>query len=80
MSTPALLRAPAETVTRTSRVRALGRLISRALSRRMRVGRDRRVLQSLPDYVLADMGLEKIEFRSSASGGRDVWVIPHRYY
>jgi len=46
----------------------------------LRVGKDRRVLQTLPDYVLADMGLEKIEFRSAADGRRDVWVIPHRYY
>jgi hypothetical protein len=29
--------------------------------------------------VLADMGLERIEFRA-ANGSCDVWVIPHRYY
>jgi hypothetical protein len=49
------------------------------LRRRLRIGRDRRLLQRLPDYVLADMGLERIEFRL-ADGRRDIWVIPHRYY
>ena len=58
---------------------ALASLILSALRRRMRLGRDRRLLQRLPDYVLADMGLERIEFRA-ANGSRDVWFIPHRYY
>lgn len=80
MSTPALSRTPAGTLTPRRWVKVLGRLISRAFSRRMRMGRDRRLLQSLPDYVLADMGLEKLEFRSGADGRRDVWVIPPRYY
>ena len=30
----------------------------------IRAGKDRRVLQMLPDNLLADMGLEKIEVRS----------------
>jgi hypothetical protein len=58
-------------------------LVNPILSRVRRwnqIGKDRRVLQTLPDYVLADMGLEKIEFRSAADGRRDVWVIPHRYH
>jgi uncharacterized protein YjiS (DUF1127 family) len=45
----------------------------------MRVGRDRRALQALPDSLLADLGLERIELRS-ADGRQEVWVIPHRYY
>jgi hypothetical protein len=61
-------------------VMALANPISSRVRRWRRIGKDRRVLQTLPAYVLADMGLEKIEFRSAADGRRDVWVIPHRYY
>jgi hypothetical protein len=60
-------------------VTALASLILGALRSRMQFGRDRRLLQRLPDYVLADMGLARIEFRAT-NGSRDVWVIPHRYY
>ena len=80
MSTLAQLRNPSRSSAALNGVVALGILIWRRLRRRMRVGKDRRVLQTLPDYVLADMGLEKLEFRSAADGRRDVWVIPHRYY
>ena len=80
MSTSALSRNPSEAASGRNAVVALGMLIWRRIRRRVRVGKDRRVLQTLPDYVLADMGLEKIEFRSSADGHRDIWVIPHRYY
>jgi uncharacterized protein YjiS (DUF1127 family) len=60
-------------------VTAVVSLVLGALQRRMRLGRDRRLLQRLPDNVLVDMGLERIEFCAS-NGRRDVWVIPHRYY
>jgi hypothetical protein len=80
VSTFAQSRNPSRSLAALNAVVALGILIWRRLRRRMRVGKDRRVLQTLPDYVLADMGLEKIEFRSAADGRRDVWVIPHRYY
>ena len=80
MSTSALSRNPSKATSGRNAVVAFGILIWRRIRRRVRVGKDRRVLQTLPDYVLADMGLEKIEFRSSAEGRRDVWVIPHRYY
>jgi hypothetical protein len=79
VSTPALSRHPSRTTTGLSAVLALVNLIAARLRRQLQVGKDRRVLQALPDYVLADMGLEKIEFRSTADGRRDVWVIPHRY-
>ncbi len=79
MSTSALSRNSSKATSRNAVV-AFGILIWRRIRRRVRVGKDRRVLQTLPDYVLADMGLEKIEFRSAADGRRDVWVIPHRYY
>jgi hypothetical protein len=58
----------------------LGSSIRSLIDRRLRTGRDARMLQTLPDHVLADMGLQKMEFLSGADGGRHVWVIPHRYY
>ena len=80
MSTSALSRNPSEAMSGRHAAAAFGLLIWRRIRRRIQVGKDRRVLQTLPDYVLADMGLEKIEFRSAVDGRRDVWVIPHRYY
>ena len=79
MSTPALSRHPSRPMTGLSAVLALVNPIAARLRRQLQVGKDRRVLQALPDYVLADMGLEKIEFRSTADGRRDVCVIPHRH-
>src|SRR5687767_1394397 len=79
MSTFTLAKVPSRTSLVGGAVTALASLILSALRRRMRLGRDRRLLQRLPDYVLADMGLERIEFRA-ANGSRDVWFIPHRYY
>ena len=79
MSTFTLARVPSRPFLGSRAVTAVASLILGALRRRMRLGRDRRLLQRLPDYVLADMGLEKIEFRA-ANGSRDVWFIPHRYY
>jgi hypothetical protein len=56
----------------------LGALVWRRIRSRMQAGRDRRMLQSMPDYVLADMGLERIEFRSGADGRRATWLVSHR--
>jgi uncharacterized protein YjiS (DUF1127 family) len=39
-----------------------------------RTDRDRRLLQTLPDHVLADMGLERIELPYGPEGDRHVWV------
>lgn len=77
MSTAALSRNPLRSI--PGAVVALGSLIWRVINRRIRTGRDRRVLQTLPDHVLADMGLQKIEIMTGTDGGRRVWVIPHRY-
>ncbi len=79
MSTFTLSNVPSRTLPGRGAITALAGLVRRALRRRLRIGRDRRLLQRLPDYVLADMGLERIEFRL-ADGRRDIWVIPHRYY
>jgi uncharacterized protein YjiS (DUF1127 family) len=53
-------------------------LIWRRIQRNRQVGRDRRLLQALPASLLADMGLEKIEFRSAADGRRETWIVSHR--
>jgi uncharacterized protein YjiS (DUF1127 family) len=58
-------------------VAALTRLLGAGFARRRKLRQDARALQAMPAYLLADLGLEKIEFRSSADGRRDVWVIPH---
>jgi hypothetical protein len=79
VSIVALSRNPSRTIPGLKAVGSLGNSIWGALMMRVRTGKDRRVLQTLPDNVLADMGLEKIEVVSGSNGGRQVWVIPHRY-
>jgi hypothetical protein len=80
VSTLALLRKPSRAAAGVGAVAALGSLIWHGISRRIQVGRDARVLQTLPGHVLADMGLEKMEIMAGTSNQRHVWVIPHRYY
>ena len=80
MSTVALSRQPSRTAAAFTAVVALGRSIMSLISRTMRTGRDARALSALPDHVLADMGLEKMEIMSGTNGSREIWVIPHRYY
>ena len=80
MSTSALLRNPSRPAAGLGSVAALGSLIWHGIGRRMQVSRDARVLQTLPEHVLADMGLEKMEIMAGTSDQRHVWVIPRRYY
>jgi uncharacterized protein YjiS (DUF1127 family) len=80
VSTPALLRSPSRTIPGVKALVAVGNSIRRLAARRLRTGKDSRVLQTLPDHVLADIGLERIEFTSGTYGSRQTWVIPHRYY
>jgi uncharacterized protein YjiS (DUF1127 family) len=61
-------------------VTELGACIWRDIRRQVQTGRDRRYLQTLPESVLADMGLERVEILSASERRREVWVIPHRYY
>jgi uncharacterized protein YjiS (DUF1127 family) len=79
VSTVALSRSPSRTFPGLKAVGYLGNSIWSALTTRIRTGRDRRVLQTLPDHVLADMGLEKIDVMGGTDGRRHVWVIPHRH-
>ena len=80
MSTLALSRSPSRTIPGINALVAVGNSIRRLINRRMRTGKDSRVLQTLPDRVLADMGLERVEIMSGTHGSRQTWVIPHRYY
>jgi uncharacterized protein YjiS (DUF1127 family) len=75
----ALSRHSSRTIPGLRAVGSLGTSIWALIMRRIRTGKDWRVLQMLPDHVLADIGLQKIEIRSGTNGGRQVWVIPHRY-
>jgi hypothetical protein len=58
---------------------ALGCPICNFIAKRVRMGRDARTLQMLPDNVLSDMGLEKLEVLTGTNGDRDIRVIRHRY-
>ena len=80
MSTVALSRHPSRTIPGLKAVGTLGYSIRNLIARFMRTNRDGRVLQMLPDHVLADMGLEKIEIMAGTDGRRQVWVIPPRYF
>lgn len=80
MSTLALSRSPSRTIPGLRGLVAVGNSIRRLISKRLRTGKDSRVLQTLPDHVLADMGLERIEIATGTYGGRQTWVTSHRYY
>lgn len=80
MSTLALSRSPSRTIPGLKALVAVGNSIRRLISKRLRTGKDSRVLQTLPDRVLADMGLERIEIATGTYGDQQTWVIPHRYY
>lgn len=77
MNTVALSRNPARTAAARNAVVALCVLVSRCIRSWMKIGKDRRVLQTVPAYVLADMGLERIELRTSV-GSQDIWLQPRR--
>jgi hypothetical protein len=80
VSTVALSRYPSRVGRGIGAVATIGSSIWSLIYRRIRTGNDMRVLQTLPDHVLADIGLQKMEFLSGSDGSRHVWVIPHRYY
>ncbi len=79
MSTVALSRHPSRIIAALSAVMMLGRPFVSFISKRSRTGKDARTLQGLPNHVLADMGLEKMEILTGTNGNREIWVIPHRY-
>jgi hypothetical protein len=80
VSTAALSRNPSRLGSSLKGIGSIGNSLWSLITGFVRTGKDRRVLQMLPDRVLADMGLQKMEIRTGTDGGRHVWVIPHRYY
>jgi uncharacterized protein YjiS (DUF1127 family) len=76
----ALLRHASKVAAAFSAVAALGRLLPALIRKRRKAGADARTLSRLPDHVLADMGLEKMEIMSGPLGGRETWIVPHRYH
>ena len=60
-----LLRAPFETP-----LALTGIILARRLRRRMRAWSDRRRLQALPDYLLADIGVARREIATATEYGR----------
>lgn len=77
MSTAALPRHPSRLAAALNAVAGFGILMSRRIRRSVKVGKDRRTLQTLPDYMLTDLGLEKTEVRTSL-GDREVWMTSRR--
>ena len=78
MSPLALSRNPSATESSHEARHGIASLIWGRIRRHMQVRRDRRLLQALPASLLADIGLEKIEFRSAADGRRETWIVSHR--
>jgi len=79
VSTVALSRNPSRILPGLRAVGSLGNSIWTLITGYFRAGKDGRVLQMLPDQVLADMGLERIEIMAGTDGRRHVWVVPHRH-
>jgi uncharacterized protein YjiS (DUF1127 family) len=74
----ALSRNPSSIETARDTGSGFGRTVWERFRRALKARRDRRLLQSFSDSLLADIGLERIEFRSAADGRRDIRFIPHR--
>lgn len=77
MSSVALSRNPSRSAALWNGVAGLGTLISRWFRRSAKINKDRRTLQTVPSYLLADMGLERVEIRTS-TGSQDLWIAPRR--
>jgi uncharacterized protein YjiS (DUF1127 family) len=80
VSSVALSRNPSRIIAALSAVMSLGRPFWSLIRSLRKTGKDARTLQMLPDHVLSDIGLQKMEIMSGTNGGRETWVIPHRYY
>ena len=80
MSTVALSRNPSKASALLGAVMAFGQSVRRMLAACVKTDRDRRLLQTLPDHVLADMGLERIELPYGPDGDRHVWVGRTRHF
>jgi uncharacterized protein YjiS (DUF1127 family) len=49
------------------------RVLFAAVNRWARIRRDRRVLGTMPDYLLADIGISRCDIDSATSVGRQSW-------
>lgn len=78
MSALALLRNPSRIAAARSTVAWLGNAIMCWLRLSAKIGKDRRTLHGLRDYMLEDLGLERLETRTTLEGER-VWVHPKRF-
>lgn len=47
-------------------------LIARRVTRYLRIRRDRRLLQAMPDYLLADIGISRSEIDRATRYGRQL--------
>jgi uncharacterized protein YjiS (DUF1127 family) len=77
VSTAALSRNPSKLAAAWNAVAKFGTLILRRLIGRTKVGKDHRVLQTAPAHLLADIGLERVEIRTT-SGDHEMWIRPRR--
>lgn len=78
MNTAALSRNPSRLTATLDAVERLAALFTRRVGSRSKIGKDRRALQAVPDYLLTDIGLERLEIRTT-SGYHDVWISPRRF-
>jgi len=44
---------------------------ARQIARRLKIRSDRRLLQSMPDYLLADIGISRAEIETATEFGRE---------
>lgn len=77
MNTAALSRNPSRPAAVRNPVAGFVNLISRYFRMRAKIGKDRRTLQAVPTGLLADMGLERMDIRTS-TGDHSVWIRPRR--
>ncbi len=78
MNTAALSRNPSSVAPARNAAARLVTMIFGRLVRSRRIWKDRRTLQTVPAYLLADMGLERAEVRTT-SGSLEVLLRPRRH-
>jgi uncharacterized protein YjiS (DUF1127 family) len=78
VSTAALSRNPSKLAAVGHAVARFGAPILRRFHGRTKAGKDRRVLQTAPAHLLADIGLERVEIRTT-SGDHEMWVAHRRF-
>ena len=77
MNTAALPRNPSRVAPAGNAVAKLLIMIFRRIAAARKTWKDRRALQTVPANLLADMGMERTEIRTT-SGAYEVWIRPRR--